>query len=137
MGSVVWVPARESTVSEKMERAAFGARLRAVREAAGLTLRQVESATNRRVKNAYLSQIENGQITLPAPAILWELAEVYGVSYRDLLERAGHRVPSQTVSAQQRAIEVLPLHAFAALDDDDQRELLDFMAFIQHRKRVR
>jgi transcriptional regulator with XRE-family HTH domain len=73
----------------------FGAHLRGVRELAGLTLRDVEQRTNQVVKNGYLSQIENGLIGRPSPGILYEIAQVYQVSYRDLLMMVGHRVPDE------------------------------------------
>jgi transcriptional regulator with XRE-family HTH domain len=115
----------------------FGAYLKDVRQASGLTLRQVEQATEGRVKNGYLSQIENGVITLVSPGVLWELSEAFGVSYRDLLERAGHRVPDDHQPKLVRAIAGVPLRAIADLDEEDQRALIDYIAFLRQRKNQR
>jgi len=109
--------------------------LRASREASGLTLRQVQEQTGGVVKNGYLSQMENGAIGLPSPAILWQLANVYGLDYGDLLVRAGHRVPKEQVLDREQAIEGLPLHALRNLDEHERRELIDFIAYLQQRKK--
>lgn len=113
----------------------LGHYLRSLRSAAGLTLRQVEQKTGSAVKNSYLSQIENGDINRPSPDILYELAEVYGVSYRLLLERAGHRVPTEEVPARERSMAGLPLHAIAELDERDREELINFIGYLQTRKK--
>ena len=55
-----------------------------------MTLRQVEEATNKEVSNAYLSQIENDKIQKPSPNVLHALAEIYGISYEQLMEMAGY-----------------------------------------------
>lgn len=113
----------------------FGRYLKSLRGAAGLTLRQVEQKTGGVVKNSYLSQIENGDINRPSPDILYELAGVYGVSYRELLERAGHRVPSEDVDERDRSVAGLPLRALADLDEGDREELLNFIGYLQSRKK--
>jgi HTH-type transcriptional regulator, competence development regulator len=124
-------------MDQPMDPKAFGAYLKAVREAAGLTLRQVEEQTDRVVKNAYLSQIESGAINRPSPGILYELAQVYGVSYRELLVRAGHRVPEADVKPDRQALAGLPLRAFAQLDDEDRQALIEYAAFLRQRKKGR
>ena len=106
-----------------------------LRSAAGFTLRQVEEKTGGVVKNSYLSQIENGDINRPSPDILYELAGVYGVSYLELLERAGHRVPVEEVPTRERSVAGLPLHAIADLDERDREELINFIGYLQARKR--
>lgn len=109
--------------------------LKAAREAARLTLREVEEKTGGHIKNGYLSQIENRLISRPSPNILWELAELYGLGYAELLKRAGHRVPEQSVAAWDQTIAGLPLSAFRDLDEDDRRELLEYLAFLRQRKK--
>jgi HTH-type transcriptional regulator, competence development regulator len=113
----------------------FGKYLRSIREALGLTLRRVEEKSGRRVKNGYLSQIETGAIQRPSPGILYELSIVYGVDYGELLARAGHRVPESNVSREQRSVAGLPLHAFADLNEDEQKQLVEYAAFIRQRRR--
>lgn len=114
----------------------LGNYLRRAREAAGLTLREVEEKTGRIVKNGYLSQIENGAITRPSAGILYELAQVYGISFGEMLVRAGHRVPEQEVAPEQRAIADLPLRAFEGLDEEDRQALIEYAAFLRHRRKA-
>lgn len=66
----------------------LGAYLRQLRRDRKLTLRDVEDATGKNVSNAYLSQVENGR--KPSPDVLQSLADAYGVSYTDLMTRAGY-----------------------------------------------
>jgi transcriptional regulator with XRE-family HTH domain len=117
----------------------FGAHLRAARESLGLTLREVEERTQRVVKNGYLSQIEKGLITRPSPGILYEIAQVYQLSYRDLLLRVGHRVPDdEATSGGPQLPTGFPLHLVADLDEEDQKTLLEYAAFLrQQRKKGR
>jgi HTH-type transcriptional regulator, competence development regulator len=117
-----------------MDQNQFGEYLKSVRRALGLTLRQVEQQTGGRVKNGYLSQIENGAITLVSPGILWELGEVYDVPYRELLDRAGHRVPEDKSPKLQQAIAGIPLRAIAELDEEAQQDLIEYIAFLKQRK---
>jgi transcriptional regulator with XRE-family HTH domain len=124
-------------LGEQMSPAELGAYLKNLRDVAGLTLRDVEEKTGGVVKNGYLSQIENGAINRPSPGILYELAQVYGVSYRMLLQHAGHRVPEQEVAPDQRAIADLPLRAFAGLDAEDRQALVEYAAFLRQRKKGR
>ncbi len=60
-------------------RSDLGGLLADLRTAKGLSLRQVEEATDRAVSNAYLSQLEKGKIQKPSPNVLHSLAEVYAV----------------------------------------------------------
>src|ERR1700752_1773353 len=111
-----------------MDQKQFGDYLKSVRRALGLTLRQVEQQTDGRVKNGYLSQIENGAITLVSPGILWELGQVCDVPYWVLLDRAGHRVPEDKSPKLEKAIAGVPLRAIAELDDEAQQDLIEYIA---------
>jgi HTH-type transcriptional regulator, competence development regulator len=113
--------------------ATVGEYLRAVRMAEGLTLRAVQDRTQGRVKNGYLSQIENGDIKRPSPTVLNDLAAVYGLDYAALLELAGHPVPRSKAKAVT-AIASIPQSALADLDDREQREVLDFLAYLRSRR---
>jgi len=124
-------------MEEQKTPAEFGAYLRDLRDAAGLTLRDVEEQTGGVVKNGYLSQIEKGTINKPSPGILFELAQVFGVPYRVFLIYAGHRVPEEQVNPDQRAIADLPLRAFAELDAEDRQALIEYAAFLRQRKKGR
>ena len=109
----------------------LGGLLADLRTAKGLSLRQVEEATDKAVSNAYLSQLENGKIRKPSPNVLHSLAAVYAVPYEALMERAGYFISSKrsTAGRQRR------LAAFA-IDDltaEEEEELLKYLAFIRSR----
>ena len=111
----------------------LGALLADLRMAKGLSLRQVEEATDRAVSNAYLSQLETGKIRKPSPNVLHSLAEVYAVPYEALMEKAGYLLPSQAKGPGRRK----RLAAFA-IDDltaEEEEELLKYLAFLRSRKR--
>jgi transcriptional regulator with XRE-family HTH domain len=56
-----------------------GSVFRAARQYRGWSLREVERRTGR--DNAYLSQVERGIIRKPDPAVVVELAELYGLNF--------------------------------------------------------
>ena len=124
--------ADESTVSGMVVQESFGLFLKALREKAGLTLRQVELETDGAVSNAYLSQIEGGKRPPPKPAMLVALARVYGTSPEILFEQAGFS-PSPPPSAVQIAYEqVLADRSFqfgtrspGELNDDAKRIIIE------------
>jgi len=72
---------------------AFGQYLKETRAKLGYSLRKVEALTDGRVHNAFLSQIENAQVSLPNVELLGDLAALYGLDYWDTLRRAGYRLP--------------------------------------------
>jgi hypothetical protein len=53
---------------------------------------------------------------------------------RELLVRAGHRVPDADVKPDRRALAGLPLRAFAELDEEDRPALIEHAAFLRRRK---
>ncbi len=61
-----------------------------LRVKAGLSLREVEKATDDEVSNVYLSQLEHGRRTDPNPRVLVALARVYGRPALELFEAAGY-----------------------------------------------
>ena len=123
------------------ERGPLGQYLWTLRKAAAMTLREVEDASQNRVSNAYLSQLETGRIKIPSPAILYELAEVYGsrlpknatavCSYERMMELAGHIRP-ETKPTKNRSR--LPTFAGEKLTPEEEDELLKYLAFIRMRK---
>jgi transcriptional regulator with XRE-family HTH domain len=62
--------------------------LRNAREAASLSLRQVEKLTG--ISNPYLSQLENGHTINPSPHVLAKLARAYDRPYGELMAAAGY-----------------------------------------------
>jgi transcriptional regulator with XRE-family HTH domain len=122
----------------------LGQHLASIRTGRGLTLRQVEEATNKEVSNAYLSQIENDKIKQPSPNILNALAELYGVDYIDLMERAGY-LPSTRI----RSVDKTGLRSNAKrhgkvatfaeynLTAEEEAALLRYLKFMRHEKKER
>ena len=73
-----------------------------LRQASGLSLREIEKATNGEVSNVYLSQLENGRRTDPNPRLLVALARVYQRPVQELFEAAGY-VDAPSTSEVDRA----------------------------------
>ena len=111
----------------------IGSLLADLRKAKGLSLREVEEATDKAVSNPYLSQLEKGKIRRPSPHVLHSLAAVYAVPYDALMEKAGYFSPSEGSTAGRHR----RLAAFA-IDDltaEEEEELLKYLAFIRSRTR--
>jgi len=107
----------------------LGPHLARLRSAAGLTLREVEDATEKEVSNAYLSQLENNKITKPSPNILYALAHVYKVPYEDLMARAGYFPAQGGTQAATFAIE--------GVTPEEEKALLAYLGFIREQRRER
>src|SRR6266446_58196 len=74
----------------RTEKLTLGQYLASIRNDRNMTLREVEEATDKQVSNAYLSQIENYNLRKPSPNILHALAELYGISFENLMDMAGY-----------------------------------------------
>lgn len=112
----------------------LGQYLASIRDDRGLSLRDVEKATNKVVSNAYLSQIENNQIKKPSPNILHALAELYGVAYENLMERAGFITPTRSRADFQRHGRVAPF-ADHNLTQEEEAELVQYLSFMRSRRK--
>ncbi len=112
----------------------LGQFLSALRISKGLTLREVEEATNKEISNAYLSQLENGRIKKPSPNILYSLANIYGTSYEGLMSRAGYILAT---SKGDKTSKGRRLAAFAneSLTSEEEEELLKYLAFLRSKRR--
>lgn len=110
----------------------LGTLLADLRAAKRLSLREVEEATSRTVSNAYLSQLENGKIGKPSPNVLHDLADVYGVPYETLMEKAGYLRPAETRRGTGRRR--LAAFAISDLTPDEEEELLKYLAFLRSRR---
>jgi transcriptional regulator with XRE-family HTH domain len=110
----------------------LGALLADLRTAKGLSLRQVEEATQATVSNAYLSQLEKGRIRKPSPNVLQRLALVYAVPYEALMEKAGYLMPASAgAHGRRRKLAVFAIHDLTA---EEEEELLKYLAFLRSRK---
>jgi transcriptional regulator with XRE-family HTH domain len=103
----------------------LGARLKAARVAAGLSLREVERRTG--IHNAHLSQIETGKILQPEMALLWGLADLYELDYRVLMRLAGHSRGADRPGHGRERMTV----ALRALDELTPAERADAMRYLR------
>lgn len=114
-------------------RSQFGPYLKQVREKLGLSLRKVEEASNGKIHNAYLSQIETGRTKAPNPDLLAAIADVYGLDYWNLLYRAGWSIPEE-YPKDERDWHGWPLRDLLDLTKDEMDELLDFAAYLRRKR---
>ena len=116
------------------QKTTLGQQLALLRTAAGLSLRQVEEATNKEVSNAYLSQLENDKIGKPSPNILYVLAGVYSTSYEDLMERAGY-FPADSEASSARRQARAATFAIKNLTPEEEKALIAYLGFIRQQKK--
>jgi len=124
------------------ERGELGQYLWDLRQAAGMSLRDVEVASENQISNAYLSQLETGKIKNPSPGILHEIDAVYtarlpknariSCSYTRMMELAGHIRPAQSDSKKRKSR--LPTFTTEELTAEEEDELLKYLGFLRMRK---
>ena len=108
----------------------YGEYFKALRQAKGLTLREVEKRTD--VSNAYLSQLESGKIKQPSPITLHKLSEIYEVSYDMLMQKVGYPT---TESLKQKSGEKEIAFRVGSITQDEELELLNYLKFMRNRKK--
>jgi HTH-type transcriptional regulator, competence development regulator len=113
----------------------LGQYLASIRNDRGLSLREVERATDKVVSNAYLSQIETDQIKRPSPNILHALAELYAVPYDILMERAGFVVPTRSRKSPQERHGRVATFADHNLTAEEEARLVEFLGYLRSRKK--
>jgi transcriptional regulator with XRE-family HTH domain len=111
----------------------LGEKLRQYRSLKGLTLRDVERKT--KVSNAYLNQLEQGNIKGPSPHFLHKLANFYGVPYTNLLKLAGYLMPKEEAQAKKTAGVAFSL--LKDLTEEEEEELLKYLEFIRQKRKAR
>lgn len=111
----------------------LGRYLASIRIDRKMTLREVEEATQKRVSNGYLSQIENDRIRKPSPNVLHSLAEIYSISFENLMDRAGYLMSSTGRSDEKRHGRVATFAEYN-LTEEEESELLQFLQFIRSRR---
>lgn len=119
-------------VEEKVK-LTLGQYLASIRLDRNLSLRQVEEKSNKAVSNAYLSQLETGKILQPNPTVLNALAEVYDISYLQLMKLAGYLPPSASSEPSQRHGR-LATFAEHNLTPEEEKELMDFLQYLRSKK---
>lgn len=129
LGTMLLGPMAEEK-REPARQISLGEYLAAVRGDRKWSLRQVEEATKKEVSNAYLSQLENNKIKQPSPHILYSLAELYGVDYTSLMEKAGYLKQANSRPDGERhgrAVTFSDLN----LTPEEESELLRFLRFMR------
>lgn len=106
----------------------LGPYLLATRKAKKMSLREVEAETG--ISNAYLSQLETGKIREPSPANLHKLGELYGVSYRMLLELAGYPVPGRASASAESTLAA----RLGPVTVEEEEELADYLQFLRSKR---
>ena len=114
----------------------LGEYLASIRTDRKMTLREVEEATSRQVSNAYLSQIENDKIRKPSPNVLHSLAEIYAISFENLMNKAGYLMPLTRSAVDDRHGRVATFAEYN-LTSEEESELLQYLQFLRSRRRAR
>jgi transcriptional regulator with XRE-family HTH domain len=105
----------------------LGPKLRDVREGRGLSLRELERRSG--VNNAYLSQLERGEVAQPTPSMLGRLAEAYGVPVATLMDWAGYTVTPRALTPPQAKA----LNYFADVSDEEVEALRAILEVLRQR----
>lgn len=112
----------------------LGRYIASIRKDRGMSLRAVEEKTKKKVSNAYLSQIENGQIKQPSPNTLNALADLYDISLEKLMVMAGYIMPVQKRKSSERHGRVGTFSEHN-LTPEEEQELMRYLEFIRSRKK--
>lgn len=106
----------------------LGAFLVAARKKKNLTLRGVEKAIG--VSNAYLSQIENGDVQQPSPTILAKLSKLYEIPYATTLAYAGYPVPGAANGDNTASI----ASRIGRITEEEEVALLEYLEFLRSKR---
>jgi len=109
----------------------LGRTLKQYRDNISLTLRQVEEVTG--ISNAYLSQLENDKIKKPSANVLYKLASIYRVELETLLAAAGI-IQEASIESNPPLMRTIAFYA-GNLSDDDKSKVVEFMQFLQSKKK--
>lgn len=124
----------ENDTNNDALREELGMLLKDARELRILSVRG--AATQVGISSTYLSQLEAGAIKDPSPRILYKLAELYGISYADLMRSAGYVVPGSAQSGDQKEgthpLDVA-LRTTVPLTDDERHALAEYLAWYRSR----
>jgi len=127
-------PMPDDSTTDASTHSSLGNYINSIRRGLGLSLRDVEEATNKEVSNAYLSQLENGKIAKPSPHILYSLSQALHVHYEELMERAGYIVPVSK-SRDDKKHGRAATFAIDNLTHDEEKALLDHLAYLRWQRK--
>ena len=110
------------------------ARLRQVK-GRNVSLREVERQTG--ISNEYLSQLERGVATKPAPDVLQKLSKFYGTPYESLLMAAGY-LKEKSGERNRRVIprDVEAMAQSAQFSGEEWDEVRNFMSFLATKRKL-
>ncbi len=109
------------------EKVSFGSGLKAARELAGLSQREVEAVTG--VSNAYVCQLEANKIRRPSLFILSKLAALYGID-REQMFAALPDLPKPLTGEVKAVWKWLP----PPRNDEEQIEVANYLKMIRQRE---
>jgi len=108
----------------------IGGVLRQAREVRQLSAGDAARAAG--ISAAYLNRLENDAVKKPSPHVLHQLSEVLNVPYNDLLHLSGYPLPHEP---SRDVAHTIGSALFADLTDDEQEELLEYLAWYRARRR--
>jgi transcriptional regulator with XRE-family HTH domain len=118
--------------------------LRDLRKKSGMSLREVEAATEGVVSNAYLWQLEQGTRSEPGPRYLTSLARAYGAAVEQLFEAAGYSDAPETSAVEVAYQQVLADQNFkfgtrlpGDLDESSKRVIIELYEKATKKKLLR
>jgi transcriptional regulator with XRE-family HTH domain len=109
----------------------IGGVLRRARQVRKLSAVDVARAAD--ISPAYLSKLENDAVKRPSPHVLHQLGRVLAVPYAELLRLSGHPVPDESDTPPTEAVGTA---LFADLTEDEQEELVEYLAWYRARRRA-
>ncbi|WP_454872956.1 helix-turn-helix domain-containing protein [Paraburkholderia xenovorans] len=113
----------------------LGAYIRKTRRDVGMTLRDVEEATNKEISNGYLSQLESGKISKPSPHILYSLSNVLNADYEALMQRAGYILPGSSPKPESANPAHAGTYSIDNLTAEEEVQLLEYLEFLRSKKK--
>lgn len=125
----------EQASTESGQANPLGAYIRKARQDVGMTLRDVEEATNKEISNGYLSQLESGKISKPSPHVLYTLSTVLNSDYESLMQRAGYILPGASQRPEGAKHGRAATFAIDNLTTDEESQLLEYLSFLRSKKK--
>ncbi len=120
-----------------MNARAFGVYLRESRTQKKLSIRQLERLSG--VSNAYIPQIGTGSRGIPSPEVLRKIADPLGISYEELLEKAGYvdSPPSDSTDLEDIFRNTTVTFKGRELNDHQKHSMLSFVkTLMKCRRRI-
>lgn len=111
----------------------LGEELKRLRTVKRVSLRNVEGAV--KISNAYLSQLERGEVKQPSPHWLFKLAGYYNVPYESLMAAAGYIDEKKLAAGTKRPLSTLErLLMSANLNPNEESEVSKYVEFVTSRR---